>query len=398
MKPGTPGFVGSRLKEAREARALTIGTLADLVGLSRQAISGYEHGDLTPQPENLYRIANVLDMPVTFFYLPARDEDGAPTFYRSLAGASKTSRLAAERRLGWVGDIASRLAEFVSFPAMSFPVLAERGRVPLDSETIEKAASDLRATWALGDGPIHNTVALIETKGGFVTRSEAESTAIDAFSKWLPSLSRPCVFLGSDKGSPGRSRFDAAHEMGHMVIHRTVPKTQVAVPAELSVLESEANAFASAFLLPAETFAEDLFVATIDGMLALKPKWKVSVAAMLHRACDLGIVDANHARRQWMSLSRRGWRRVEPGDGTIPTEKPTALMRAFELVVEAGLSSPAQMVEQLPFNARDVLRFASLSEDFLATEAPVRLLDRGGSRQASVGGDSGSVVPFRRPN
>lgn len=398
MKLGTPGFVGARLKEAREARALTIGTLADLVGLSRQAISGYEHGELTPQPDNLYRMASVLDMPVAFFSLPARTEDDAPTFYRSLAGASKTSRLAAERRLGWVADIAGRLADFVSFPAVNFPVLAERGRSPFDSETIEQAASDLRATWALGDGPIHDTVALIETKGGFVTRSEAEATAIDAFSKWLPNLSRPCVFLGSDKGSPGRSRFDAAHEMGHMVIHRNVPKAQVSVPAELSVLESEANTFASAFLLPAETFAEDLFVATVDGMLALKPKWKVSVAAMLHRASDLGIVDANHARRQWMSLSRRGWRRAEPGDGTIPTEKPTALARAFELVIEAGLSSPAQMIEELPFNARDVLRFASLPEDFLATEVPVQLLDRGRTRQASIGSDSGSVVPFRRSN
>jgi predicted transcriptional regulator len=51
MKPGTPGFVGARLKEAREARFLSAIALADLVGVSRQAISLYENGAKTPGPE-----------------------------------------------------------------------------------------------------------------------------------------------------------------------------------------------------------------------------------------------------------------------------------------------------------------------------------------------------------
>jgi Zn-dependent peptidase ImmA (M78 family) len=373
-------------------------TLADLVGVSRQTISAYEHGELSPQPENLYRIASVLNMPVGFFSLPPRGEDDAPTFYRSLAGASKTSRLAADRRLLWVGDIVARLADYVTFPAVQFPVLVDRGRMPLSDEAIEEAASGLRAEWGLGDGPIHNTVSLIESKGGFVTRGEAESAAIDAFSKWLPGAERPCVFLGNEKGSRARSRFDAAHETGHMVMHRAVPKTQVAIPAELSVLEAEANAFASAFLLPAESFAEDLLIPTVDGMRALKPKWKVSVAAMLHRSADLKIVDENAARRQWISLARRGWRRAEPGDDMIPSEHPTALTRAFELIVDAGLQSPAQMLDRLNLNPRDVQRFASLPPEFLADDvAPVRLLDHARER-STIGesADGGDVVPFRR--
>jgi Zn-dependent peptidase ImmA (M78 family)/transcriptional regulator with XRE-family HTH domain len=395
MKPGTPGFIGARLREAREARQMSIVTLAELAGLSRQMISGYEHGDTTPQPESLYRLAAVLDMPASFFSLPARESDDSPTFFRSLQGATKSSRLAAEHRLSWVADIATELSAYVSFPAVAFPTVVLRGSTPLDARTIEQAATTLRIAWMLGDGPIANVVSLIEGKGGIVTRSEAESEAIDAFSKWLPSIDRPCIFLGIEKGSRARSRFDAAHEIGHMVMHRHVRRTQVATPAELTVLEAEAHSFASAFLLPAESFADDLYFPTVDGMLALKPKWKVSVAAMLKRATDLGIFDEGHARRMWMSLSRRGWRKGEPGDETIGAENPTALPRAFELVVQAGIRSATEMVEMMPFGVRDVVRHASLPDAFLDLNAPVRLIDRTPPREAVA---SGQVLPFRRPD
>jgi Zn-dependent peptidase ImmA (M78 family) len=374
---------------------MSIITLAEVVGLSRQVISSYEHGESTPQPESLYRLAGVLDLPVSFFSLPAREEDESPTFYRSLQGASKGSRLAADRRLAWVGDIATELAAYVSFPEIAFPLLVRRGSVPLDIPTVEQTATTLRQEWKLGDGPIHNVVALIEGKGGLVARAEAESEAIDAFSKWLPTIGRPCIFLGIEKGSRARSRFDAAHEIGHMVMHRSISRSQVSVPAELSVLESEAHSFASAFLLPAESFAEDLFFPTVDGMLALKPKWKVSVAAMLKRSTGLGIIDDNHARRMWMSLSRRGWRKGEPGDETIAPESPMAFPRAFELVVQAGIKSASEMVESMPLGERDVVRYASLPTTFFQLDSPVRLIDRATPREAVAGGQ---IVPFRRPN
>ena len=39
MKLGTPGFVGPRLREAREGRGLTAMSLAELLGITRSAIS-----------------------------------------------------------------------------------------------------------------------------------------------------------------------------------------------------------------------------------------------------------------------------------------------------------------------------------------------------------------------
>ena len=57
MKSGTPGFVASRLREAREARALTGIALAEMVGVTRQAISNYEIGRGSPRPEVLKKIS-----------------------------------------------------------------------------------------------------------------------------------------------------------------------------------------------------------------------------------------------------------------------------------------------------------------------------------------------------
>lgn len=357
MKPGTPGFVGGRLREAREARGLTKVQLAEMVGLTAGAITGYENGSLSPRPENRLRLAAVLDKPVTFFGLPARAADDKPTFYRSLSAASKRDRLAASLRLAWMGDIVRCMEQYVELPDNAFPTLVHRRGV-LEDWAIEDAAIELRRRWEIGDGPVHNVVALVELKGGVVARAEAESAFIDAFSKIEDG--RPCILLGNEKGSATRSRFDAAHEVGHMVIHSDVTTKQVASPADLKEIEREANAFASAFLMPAAAFIDDLHIPTLERMRALKPKWKVSVAAMLRRSRSLGIVSEANAERMWVSLSRRGWRRTEPDDEIVPLERPALIAKAFQIVVDGGYAFPLELLDGTHHSVSDVLRYSSL--------------------------------------
>jgi Zn-dependent peptidase ImmA (M78 family) len=280
---------------------------------------------------------------------------------------------------------------------VAIPELAE-GRAPLARSAIEDAATALRSAWALDDAPIHDVVALAESNGAIVTRAEAESAAIDAFSKRIGGAGRPCIFLGTEKGSAARSRFDASHELGHQALHRNVPKRQLMTPAELKRIESEANAFAAAFLMPAASFADDLYLPTLDRMRAIKPRWRVSIAAMLHRASDLDIISDQHATRMWISLSRRGWKRQEPGDDVMPLERPTALARAFELVLEAGVQSAGQILERLSLSRREVEQLASLSTDMLGPE-PARVRLRGPESEPSQpASEVGQLLPFRRPN
>lgn len=88
-----------------------------------------------------------------------------------------------------------------------------------------------------------------------------DAAEVDAFSMWRQST--PFVFLNTKK-SAEHSRFDAAHELGHLVLHRHgSPQGREA--------EREANAFASAFLMPrASVLAYAPRMATIDHLIKLK--------------------------------------------------------------------------------------------------------------------------------
>lgn len=112
-------------------------------------------------------------------------------------------------------------------------------------DEIEGCAADVRRAWNLGVGPIPNLVRLLESKGIVVAHVPEECREVDAFSTWCGS--RPFIFLVSEKGSTSRARFDAGHELGHLVMHADV------APGSAEA-ERDANRFASAFLLPKEPF------------------------------------------------------------------------------------------------------------------------------------------------
>ena len=74
-----------KLKEAREARAYNITQLAELVGVTRQAMSKYEKGNSNISIGILTKISDVLDFPRSFFLKPTEDIPSVGTvFYRSL--------------------------------------------------------------------------------------------------------------------------------------------------------------------------------------------------------------------------------------------------------------------------------------------------------------------------
>lgn len=386
MRPGTPGFVASRLREAREARGLTIVGLSELIGVSKQVVSKYESGERTPGPDVLIRLAAVLQVPTGFFTLEPRPENGEAIFYRSLAAATKGARLRGERRMDWLADIVGFLGQYVAFPEVSIP--------ELPSADPEEAASAVRAAWGLGAAPIANVVWLLEAHGAVVTRGYIDAHTIDAFSRW-DHIGRPLIFLAADKGSAVRSRFDAAHELGHMVLHRRVPRREFYRADAFKAIEHEAHEFASAFLLPPRAFMADLWNPGLDSMRAIKPKWEVSIAAMISRSKSIGIITDADAQRLRILAARRGWSRSEPLDDQLAPEEPRFLRRAFEMIVDRGVVARDAITDGLTLGPADIESLANLSDGFLRTsEAPISLLDRRMPTLATDDGVRGSIVPF----
>lgn len=168
------------------------------------------------------------------------------------------------------------------------------------------------------------------------------------------------VVLSRDKASAARQRFDAAHELAHLVLHSRVDPKRLNSATDYKIMEDQAHYFATAILLPADEFTNDLWSPTLDGLLALKERWKVSVGAMIKRCKALQIVDDESEKRLWINYNRRGWRTSEPYDGRIEKERPRILRRSISQLLSEGEQSVSQILSAIPLASRDIEELCDL--------------------------------------
>lgn len=402
MKVGSPGFIGARLREARQARGYSATALADILGVSRSAMSHYERGEQTPRPDVMRNISRVLDLPPQFFWRLPELERERKLFFRSMEATTAAARLRAERRYGWLEQVIRYAQEYVNFPRINFPQFEiPKDPVQISAELIEEVATKTRRFWKLGDGAISNVVWLLENNGAIISRTRLEAATLDAFSEWYETEGRPYFILGADKDVAVRSRFDAAHELGHIILHRHIDKTCITRKADFKLIEQQAHRFAGAFLLPAQSFSNDFFSPTLDTFQALKPRWGASMQFMLHRAQELRLISDAQAQRLWANCARRGWRLREPLDDEIPVEEPRLLRRSFEMLINEEVQTRAEILSALPYSPRDIEDLTGLPIFFLEEiNVPISLKSFGEERSSSAPSHEkwGQVVEFRLNN
>lgn len=331
--PGQTRLVPERLKEAREFMEFTMEKVGSMVGVTRQAISFYESGERVPDGEMLMKLIDVLGQPLTFFTTDRPSTFGrrGPIFFRSFRSKTKRTNRKCTILSEWFSQASTYINQFVNLPPIQFPEIAppENGG-HYSFEEIEEATLTCRKHWGLGNGPIANVVSLLESKGVLVARAEFDVDTVDAFSFWEGS--RPLIFLGSDRGSACRSRFDAAHELGHLLLHRGVDDEEL--ETDIKRIEKEADRFASAFLLPSATYPLEVFSTRLSAFLELKKRWKVSIAAQIYRSSELMLLSEEQVLNLRKQLSANRWRKREPLDDEIQFEMPKALKKSFNLVLE----------------------------------------------------------------
>lgn len=365
MPPALTGFNGAKLREAREARLLTGVSLAELARVTSAMISQYEHGKRTPQTDVLQRIADALSLPVSFFLQRHEDETAldSPLTFRSYSSATKSARTREDWRFRWHVSITHYLERFVALPQVRFPDWEMPAPNDLSDQDIDLVATKLRRFWGLDDEPISDLAELAERNGAIVVRYDLGAKALDAYSAW--SAGRPHIILGADKMAAVRSRYDTAHEIAHLILHRGISEAQLKTGELHKEIERQANFFAGSFLLPASTFAEDVTVPTLDSVLPLKPKWRASVGAMIFRAEWLSLIPADQARRLWISYGRRGWRNHEPFDEEFPVEQPRTLRAAFDLARQSRTFTIGGLRSALHFSDADIEQLGGLPHDYL---------------------------------
>lgn len=333
---GTSGtFQPERLKLARDLLNASQADLAEQAAVTPAAISQFESGDTRPSDDTLKLLAKAAGVPVGFLLRPMGDTHEG--FFRSLRKSSVAQRRFARSLAYLVHDLAEDPSGSHRLADVAVPDLGIRTLDP-DSSLIADAARTVRRQWKVPAGPIEDVVGLLEQHGVLVIRLPLDAADVDAFS--LPFADRPVVVLGADKGDRARSRFDAAHELGHLVMHG---ESMWGVKE----VETQAHRFAAEFLMPASDIRDELpSRPDWPRLFALKQKWQVSIAALLMRSRDLDVMDPTAYTTAMKGLSARGWRRQEP----INLGEPEGPARTTELltVAKSGASwFPQQLVPAL---------------------------------------------------
>jgi Zn-dependent peptidase ImmA (M78 family)/DNA-binding XRE family transcriptional regulator len=365
-------LVPGRLQEARHAARFNQTELANLVGVSRQAISSYEQGEKNPDPESMRLIAGALNQPISYFTRAGSSNFGKLTvnFFRKVGADTKRRNLACEVFANWLSQTAFVFDPVANFPHVNLPSYAPASNSSnqYEDEEIEEKAEELRDYFGLGLGPISNVVRLMESKGIIICRAQIENESIEAFSFW--SGSRPFVFLASNKDSGARARFDAAHELAHLVLHRWVNSDEIEDKDRLKVIESEADRFAGAFLLPRKSFPNEVYTPRLLAFVDLKGRWKVSIQAMIYRCKKLGIFDDQQITNLYKQVSFKGWRKIEPLDGPdgIPLEQPILLKKIAQLVLEKGIRKRDEILSILGFSPSMIEQLTGLPSGYLSQE------------------------------
>lgn len=302
---------------ARESRGYTQTDLANMLGLVQGRLSKIEKGLVPVSDELLSEISMHLKYKSDLFFESAANYAAGITLHRKRASLPKRTLDKIQAHLTIRKLHIAKLLEDINFPEENIPSCPiKKDKTPTDIAKI------VRSTWKIPRGPIDSLMPFFERAGILVVPCNLGHRYIDAVSYRVSDLP-PLIFLNSS--SPGdRQRFTLAHELGHLVMHK--------VPSEC--MEKEADEFASELLMPEEEIARELKELNMHKLWKLKPRWNVSMAALVKRAKMVGSIPANKEQYLWVQLSKSGYRLEEPVELYIEPEKPTFINKIIELNLE----------------------------------------------------------------
>jgi Zn-dependent peptidase ImmA (M78 family) len=319
--------------------------------VSAQAIGKYERNEMMPSSKALLALASALRVAPDFLLSEKQIELEAVDFRKVPADGARDERSINAMVL----DAAERYLELESiFPdAMLMwrrPHLAEFTISTV--EEAERAADRLREYWDLGIAPIDSMTELLEDQG------------IKVISLPLPrSVSGSKAFARQARGAPvamivvnqthngERQRFTLAHELGHLVLDwkSASPKDH----------ERAADRFAGAFLMAREMVEKVLGrsrkAVTFGELESVKRVFKVSLAALIVRLKQLGIITKSVYGELWAVVVKQGLNEVGTQEvNAIPAEVPQRAQRLALRAVAEDAISESRAAELLRMKRREL--------------------------------------------
>lgn len=278
----------NRLRSHRYINGLTQEELGRILGVSPALISAVESGrrprtfDLKPlgYTEDRYDVAPMSE-----------------PMHRQRASTLAASTKRAKELLRLAGEVFNDLAASNSNVPVS---MLEQLATPMSDDDIDAAAIDVRSMLGVEEsGPIRNLTSSAE-RAGICLVPIVSLKGIDGMSAWVDGT----PVIGLSPTVPGdRFRFSLAHELGHLVLHRT----------RHANVEDDANRFAGSLLISEDDIRTALpAMPMLQDFAHVKNNWGISIAALVYRAHQLDMVDDRRYRALQIQMSK--WRQKEPGE------------------------------------------------------------------------------------
>jgi Zn-dependent peptidase ImmA (M78 family) len=378
-------FKPERLRNLLHFHLLTAPQLASILGLDKTVVQKYLKGLVQPSAEILKKISEEFSVQSHWFYddlSPLKIEAFA---YRSKSTTSKKERNYSESIKEIITILALKLwslyeeksngkiAPLTELPDISVhPSLREVDKEDELFKQIENAAEELRTKWGLGSLPISNLTAYVESSSVWCIKRSA-SEKVDAFSFWVtdPRGNKRAIIVLNDKKSAVRSRFDLAHELGHLVLHRSINWSDYNNPLRRDFwkqIEKEADYFASCFLLPKNAMSTSLNSYTsLNKLLDLKVQWKTSLACLIMRGKKLKLLPQSDVL--FVRMSQMQWRTNEPldtGENAISHEYPRLFSVLCEKLKEVQAINRQFVTTLTGFDVKNFCQFLSVDSSIFA--------------------------------
>ncbi|AFU16604.1 ImmA/IrrE family metallo-endopeptidase [Bacillus toyonensis] len=351
-------FVGEKLANIRLLYGLSRQDLASKLGVTEQSIWQYEKGYTSPSLEKINDLKSMFHVRTKFFY--TKDELMDVVNENNIAYRSEKNVPYKKRTdkifLNEIERVLTYMEKLVSYPK-SIVVDVRNYSIEQKNkhnfsennkkEIIENIALKARREFGLNQDNNEDLMFLLEKKGVFVLE-KALGVDIDGYSAWT-NYDRPYIVLGNTKKSSVRRNFDLAHELGHLLLHYQMDIGELST-SQYNEIEQEAHMFASNFLMPKQEFMSDLQciskISNPDHYIELKQKWKVSLAAMGHRAYSLGVMSYQQYRYFNVLLHRYGYKIKEPLDSEIPIIRPGKIRSIFRHVLDKKTITLEQLLKK----------------------------------------------------
>ncbi len=251
--------LANRLRNARTRGGQTQDDVAAALNVPRTAIAQIEAGRRSVSSLELSQLAKLYRVPIDAFFLPEAGGADAPAeqvFFRADAGVadSPDARAEIERTIELCRE-GMRLDQLLGRRSRLGPPAYDFSAPTRKHEAIEqgtRAAEEARRRLELGDAPLGDMADLLSAQEIWAAAASLRDDVSGVFLKH-PELGM--LVLVNAQHTLARQRFSYAHEFAHAMFdrdHLQALSTVSAFENRGDLREVRANAFAAAFLMPAD--------------------------------------------------------------------------------------------------------------------------------------------------